>query len=243
MNKYRKLFKFNSINQTMSLREVRKKVFKKEEDIFAYPFRYISTIITMILAKTSITSLQVTWIHLIIGIISAVLFSFGKYNLAIIAFILYLISMILDFVDGEIARYKNIRSEVSIWLDHVSDNILLFLIIIGIAIGEFQINKDFSILIIALIALLITASMGIINISKRTSEKMKQSKAIVLPIKFRYVKKFHVGIFVLSSLILIISPIIKQVEIMFITYVIIMFFAMIKSFLNRIKLIKKEFNE
>ena len=85
--------------------------------------------------------------------------------------------------------------------------------------------------------------MGIINISKRTSEKMKQSKAIVLPIKFRYVKKFHVGIFVLSSLILIISPIIKQVEIMFITYVIIMFFAMIKSFLNRIKLIKKEFNE
>jgi len=227
----------------MSLKEVRKKVFKKEEDIFAYPFRYISTIITMFLAKTNVSSLQITWVHLIIGIISAVLFGFGKYNLAIIAFILYLISMILDFVDGEIARYKNIRSEVGIWLDHVSDNILLFLIIIGIAIGEFQINQDFLILILALIALLVTASTGVINISKRTSEKMKQSKAIVLPIKFKYVEKFHVGIFVFSSLILIISPIIKQVEIIFIIYIVIMFFAMIKSFINRMKLIKKEFNE
>jgi len=231
------------MKKIMSLKEVRKRVLKEEEDIFAYPFRHISTIITMYLVKTKITPLQITWIHLITGIIAAILFGFGKYNLSIIAFIIYLISMILDMVDGEIARYKNIRSEVSIWLDHVSDNILLFLIIVGITIGTFSINKNALVLILALIALLITASMGVINISKRTSEKMKQEKAIRLPISFKYSKKIHVGIFVLSSLLLTIGPLIKNVELVLIIYIIINFFAMIKSFIHRIKLIKKEFNE
>ena len=227
----------------MSIKEIREKVFKKEEDIFAYPLRYISTMITNFLIKTSITSLQITWIHLILGIISAVLFGFGNYILTIVAFIIYIISMILDFVDGEIARYKNTRSEVGVWLDHVSDNILLFLLVAGISIGEFQITKDSSIVILALIALVITASIGVINISKRTSKKMKQIKAVVLPIKLKYIEKTHVGIFVLSSLILIIGPLIKQVGIVLIIYIIITFLAMIKSFVNRIDLIKKEFNE
>jgi len=105
----------------MSLKEVRKKAIKDDTDIFYYPIRYISTIITMFLVKTNVTPLQVTWVHFIIGTIAAILFGFGNYGLAIFAFCLFFLSIVLDMVDGEIARYKEIRSEVSVWLDHISD--------------------------------------------------------------------------------------------------------------------------
>lgn len=227
----------------MSLKEVRKKSLKEDNDIFSYPLRYISTIITMILVKTRVTPLQVTITHIIIGIIAAISFSLGSYRWIIIASILYLISVILDMVDGEIARYKGIRSEISVWIDHVSDNFLLFLIITGIVTGEFVTKNDSFILILGIISILITATAGVINISKRANEKIIQKKTIRLPIKFKYSKKVHVGIFVFSSLILIIGSLIKEVKIMLIVYIIINFLAMVIAFIRRINLIKKEFDE
>ena len=227
----------------MSLEEERRKALKDDNDIFYYPIRYISTIITMYLAKTKITPLQVTWIHFIIGIIAAILFSFGDYTISIIAFILYFISILLDMVDGELARYKGTRSEVSVWLDHVSDYILIFMLIGGISIGNFRINGDVSMLFIALMALIISASAGVTIISKRTNNKLKESKAIRLPLRFKYSKKVHIGISVVSSLLLIIGPIIKMVEVTFMIYIAINSIALIRSFTHRIKSIKEEFNE
>ena len=220
----------------MSLKEVRKKAIKDDTDIFYYPIRYISTIITMFLVKTNVTPLQVTWVHFIIGTIAAILFGFGNYGLAIFAFCLFFLSIVLDMVDGEIARYKEIRSEVSVWLDHISDYILIFLLITGITVGDFIVNQDVSTVFLALIALVITGSGGVINISKRTFEKIKQAKAIRLPLKFKYAKKVHVGISVLSSLILITGPVIKEVKIIFIIYIAINSFATIRSFFHKIKL-------
>ncbi|MEK6841471.1 MAG: CDP-alcohol phosphatidyltransferase family protein, partial [Nanoarchaeota archaeon] len=102
----------------MLLKDIRKRALKEDNDIFSYPFRYISTIITSILIKTNITPTQVTVIHLFLGIISALLFLMGRYQYTVLASFLLISSFILDCVDGEIARYKNIKSKFGAWLDH-----------------------------------------------------------------------------------------------------------------------------
>jgi phosphatidylglycerophosphate synthase len=224
------------------LKKVRKKTFKKSNDIFSYPFRYISTMITTLLINTKITPLQVTWTHLIIGLMAAFLFSFGGNVLTIVAVLLFILAYILDLVDGELARYKKIRSEVSIWLDHVGDYILLFFVLAGIVIGNFRFSQDGLILILSLIALTLIASVGVITISKKT-DRIKKIKAIILPFKFKFSKRLHLGIFTISFLLFIIGALTQKVKIMLIFYIIITFFAMIRAFFHRLNFIKEEFNE
>ncbi len=225
------------------LKKVRKRTFKNSNDIFSYPFRYISTIITSLLVNTSITPLQITWAHLFIAMIAAVLFGIGDYLLTILAALLFVLSYILDMVDGELARYRETRSEVSVWLDHVSDYITLFFVLAGIAIGEFKNTDNATTLILALISCVLIGSIGVVNISKRASNKIKQVKAIILPFKFKWSKKLHLGIFTISFIILTLGPLLKQVNIMLFVFIIIIFLAFIKAFIHRIKLIELEFRE
>ncbi len=225
------------------LKKIRKRTFKNSNDIFSYPFRYISTMITSLLVNTPITPLQITWGHLFIAISAAVLFSIGNYSLTILAALLFVLSYILDMVDGELARYRETRSEVSVWLDHVSDYISLFFVLAGIAIGEFRNTGNATTLILGLISCVLIGSAGVVNISKRVSNKIKQVKAMNLPFKFKWSKKLHLGIFTVSFIILTLGPLLKQINIMFFVFIIITFLAFIKAFIHRIKLIKLEFNE
>jgi len=223
----------------MSLKEIRKNALKENNDLFSYPFRYISTIITNILVKTEILPIHVTIIHIFIALLSAILFSLGVYGYAIAGSVLLLLAFILDCVDGEIARYKNLGSLLGGWLDHVSDYFILFIVIVGITLGTFRSNEDIKTLILGLISLMIIAIIGVISIS-RIDAKIKKLKAIKLPFKFKFSKGTHIGVFTPSILILVIGPLTKQINLMFIIYIIIMFIAMIKVFISRWKFIKQE---
>ena len=223
----------------MSLKEIRMNALKEDNDLFSYPFRYVSTIITSILIKTEITPIQVTIFHIFLGIISAFLFSIGLYTYTIIASALLIFVFILDCVDGEIARYKKNGSELGIWLDHVSDYIILFMIIASITLGTFKANSESITLSLGLISLMITAIIGVISIS-RMGEKVKKNKAVKLPFKFKFSKRLHLGVFTPAILFLTIGPLTKQINIMFGIYIFIMFFAMIKVFIHRWNFVKKE---
>ena len=136
----------------MSLKEIRNICIKRPACIFVYPFRYISTIFTSFLIKTNITPTKVTIISFIFSILAAINFATGEYKYTILGAIFLQIAFILDLIDGEIARYKNLKSEFGGWLDSISDNLMLFAVCVGIAIGSFIQYKNPLTLILGILA-------------------------------------------------------------------------------------------
>ena len=85
--------------------------------------RSISVHISPVLAKTSITPLQVTAIGLFIGLCAALMASRSDWISCLIAAFLLEISHILDCIDGELARLTNRGNRFAAFLDPVSDRI------------------------------------------------------------------------------------------------------------------------
>ncbi len=97
--------------------------------------RVFSNRFTPILLKTPLTPNQVTFLSLGCGVFAGALFAKGEFMLGIIGSLLYQLAMILDNCDGEIARAKNMRSELGGWLDIICDLITDIALFAGIGIG------------------------------------------------------------------------------------------------------------
>ena len=87
--------------------------------------------------RTSFTPNQITLLSGIFGIIGAVLLISQNHLLLVLAALCVQIFAILDLVDGNIARAKNIQSKFGQWLDVFFDKLNDFLLIIGITIGAY----------------------------------------------------------------------------------------------------------
>ncbi len=97
--------------------------------------RAFSKPLTAALLKTPLTPNQITLLSLGFGILAGILFSKGLYGFSIAAAASYPLAMILDNCDGEVARAKNMRSELGGWLDVLADigsDLALFL---GVGFG------------------------------------------------------------------------------------------------------------
>ncbi len=113
---------------------------KRETDSFlAKNFdRKISLFFTKRLIHTPITPNQVTLMGMSIGLIGALLLSFPNYWTQLIGAMLFLFCVIVDGIDGEIARLKLKDSAFGHYLDIITDNIVHIGIFIGIGIGLYR---------------------------------------------------------------------------------------------------------
>ena len=115
-----------------SITQLRKVCQKSVPELDKYPLlfkaiRVVSIYLTWILIKTPLTPNSIT----LLGIFSAVLgllsFIFGWITLGIFCFIFCIIS---DFSDGEVSRYKNLKSKEGTYLDkvhHFYSNVIFFI--------------------------------------------------------------------------------------------------------------------
>ena len=106
-----------------------------DETLTLYILRPIAFIFVKLFYPTSITPNQVSLMTTITGIISAYFFSRGDVISFVIAGSLYFLAMVLDCVDGMIARLKNNGTAVGRIIDGVSDYIVGTSIYIGMGIG------------------------------------------------------------------------------------------------------------
>lgn len=106
-----------------------------DETLTLYILRPIAFIFVKLFYPTSITPNQVSLMTTIVGIISAYFFSRGDVVSFVIAGSLYFLAMVLDCVDGMIARLKNNGTAVGRIIDGVSDYIVGTSIYIGMGIG------------------------------------------------------------------------------------------------------------
>lgn len=103
----------------ITLRELRRKsqIIPQEPDVSSRLIRQVSIYLTWLLVQTPITANQVTFLFLIIGLGGAVLLGLGEYHWTIIGVLFLQFHVLLDYSDGEVARYRGTTSRLGHFLD------------------------------------------------------------------------------------------------------------------------------
>jgi phosphatidylglycerophosphate synthase len=104
--------------------------------------RRLSWRLSLRLARTRITPNQVTLINTALGFGCAALLASSSYWLRLCGALLFLLSITLDGVDGELARLRMLESGFGKRLDVITDNIVHVAIFIGMAIGCYRVSKS-----------------------------------------------------------------------------------------------------
>lgn len=149
-------------------------------------YRTFSIYITKLLLYTPLKGNHVTMIMIFWGFIVGFLFSIGTYwyNLAGVIALQFL--LVLDCVDGEVARYRKTPSLNGIFLDIIAHLINLSVPFIGLTIGIYKSNPSLSILVIGLLATLFPTLCVTIQAVKHhviIKELVKYSKGSITPKK------------------------------------------------------------
>lgn len=132
-----------SISQ-LNMGRVRLRMANRANDGFFSVFflRKFSKLLTWVAVKVGATPNLVTLISFAIGLYSAYAFSQGTFWQIFLGAILLQLSIIVDCVDGELARYTRKFSQLGAWLDAVTDRVKEYMVFLGLAIGAEKNGKD-----------------------------------------------------------------------------------------------------
>jgi phosphatidylglycerophosphate synthase len=140
---------------TLNLGRVRLRMANRANDGFFSVFflRKFSKLLTWVAVKVGATPNQVTLISFAIGLYSAYAFSQGSFWWILCGALLLQVSIIVDCVDGELARYTRKFSQLGAWLDAVTDRVKEYMVFLGLAIGAEKQGKDLWIPAMAMMAI------------------------------------------------------------------------------------------
>jgi phosphatidylglycerophosphate synthase len=111
---------------------------QKDAPLARWIDRRISWRISYRLARTPITPNMVTIANTIFGLGAAWMFSVPNYAVRLLATIFFLVSIVIDGVDGELARLKMRETKFGGALDVVTDNIVHAAIFVGLLTGCYR---------------------------------------------------------------------------------------------------------
>lgn len=100
--------------------------------------RRISQFFSKRLVQTNIKPNQVTLIGVSIGLTAAFLLSLSSYWAHLLGALLFVFCVIVDGVDGEVARLKLMESRFGHYLDITTDNLVHVAVFVGIAFGLYH---------------------------------------------------------------------------------------------------------
>ena len=133
-------------NQIAALNDarLRLKLANRANDGFYSVFflRKISKLFTWLAVRLKMTPNQVTLISFAVGLVSAYEFSKGNFWGIFAGAVLLQLSIIIDCVDGELARYTRQFSQLGAWLDAITDRIKEYLVFFALAYGAAKNGQD-----------------------------------------------------------------------------------------------------
>lgn len=100
--------------------------------------RKISQFFSRRLVRTQITPNQVTLTGMSIGLLGALLLSSPSHWQRVLGSLLFVFCIIVDGVDGEVARLKVMDSRFGRYLDITTDNLVHIAVFVGIAVGLYR---------------------------------------------------------------------------------------------------------
>jgi hypothetical protein len=120
---------------------------RKQDWFIRLVARPISIYITKILLYTPVSANLVTLMMLIFGILAGISFTLDNYWASLAGGLILILNIILDCVDGEIARFRNTSSLQGAYLDRLIHIIVSPFIFIGITFGAYTSSGDSRIFI------------------------------------------------------------------------------------------------
>jgi hypothetical protein len=111
------------------------KMAEVEEVIDLFFYRPIAFLLVKSIYKTKITPDNLTIGAIILGLTGGFFYAFGLHQSSVIGAIFYILFVIFDCSDGQLARLKNNGTKIGRLLDGIADYIVVVAIYIGFAIG------------------------------------------------------------------------------------------------------------
>jgi hypothetical protein len=119
---------FTEYKQSLKMAEV-------EEAVDMFFYRPLAFLLVKAIYKTNITPDHLTLGAIIFGLTGGFFYSFGLQETSVIGAIFYILFIILDCSDGQLARLKKNGTKIGRLLDGIADYIAVAAIYIGVAIG------------------------------------------------------------------------------------------------------------
>ena len=168
----------------LNIAALRLKMANRANDGFFSVFflRKFSKILTWVAVKVGATPNQVTLLSFAIGLYSAYSFSRGTFLSTLLGAILLQVSIIVDCVDGELARYTRKFSKLGAWLDAVTDRVKEYLVFLGLAYGASLEGRNLWIPAIAMMVIQTFRHLSDYNFAQ--SVKIRAEDKFTTPVDF-----------------------------------------------------------
>jgi hypothetical protein len=124
---------FTEYKQSLKMAEV-------EEAVDMFIYRPLAFLLVKAIYKTNITPDNLTLGAIVLGLTGGFFYTFGLHHTSVIGAIFYILFIILDCSDGQLARLKKNGTKIGRLLDGIADYIVVAAIYVGVAIGYS--NKD-----------------------------------------------------------------------------------------------------
>ena len=168
----------------LNLGQLRLKMANRANDGFYSVFflRKFSKLLTWLAVRVKATPNQVTLISFAIGLYSAFCFTKGSFSQTLLGAVLLQISIIVDCVDGELARYTRKFSKLGAWLDAVTDRVKEYMVFLGLAIGAEKSGEDLW--VPALVMMLIQTFRHLSDYNFARSVKLRAESQFLAPLDY-----------------------------------------------------------
>jgi phosphatidylglycerophosphate synthase len=100
-----------------------------------FVLRRLSTPVTATALRLGLSPNQITVLSLVIGLGAAGAFWAGSWGALVVGAVLLQVSLVVDCVDGEVARYTRRFSDLGAWLDASTDRVKEYAVYAGLAAG------------------------------------------------------------------------------------------------------------
>ena len=170
--------------KNLNMGQLRLKMANRANDGFYSVFflRKFSKLLTWLAVRVKATPNQVTLISFAIGLYSAFCFTKGSFSQTLLGALLLQISIIVDCVDGELARYTRKFSKLGAWLDAVTDRVKEYMVFLGLAIGAEKSGEDLW--VPALVMMLIQTFRHLSDYNFARTVKLRAESQFLTPVDY-----------------------------------------------------------
>ena len=140
--------------------------------------RKASKPLTRVALSLGLSPNTITVISFVVGIASAFAFAGGTVGWLLLGAVLLQLSLIIDCVDGEVARATRRFSALGAWLDASTDRVKEFAVYGGLAVGAARLGNDVWWLVLVLITLQTFRHMGDYDFAR-----VQRLREVIVPVR------------------------------------------------------------
>ena len=220
--------RYKDIRKSTKIKPINQEVF------FAYFFgRRLSPFFVNIFLNLKIKPNTVTVYMIIAGIIGAILFAFDNIWFKFTGYIFMLLWLILDCVDGEVARITKVFSKFGEELDYIAHIINHPIFNIALLISLIQLNK-YNIMFVSMVSIILISSnlvsRNLLSMYTIFELKVKSKKVISNKRKlYRVIISYLIGVLTQYPNFVLIFPILYFVDVLIGTSMSLIYFLVVTT--------------